>query len=143
MGVSGIVNAAERLSAAELAAQADAICADAAEQLNPLFAELFPTGSETPPADEAAPIMAQAADAITAEIRALTALKPPQQLQADWLQLERLLRRIDHEVRWSAQLAARGDTDGYLQVLQGANELDAESREIFAAIGATTCSGEA
>ena len=37
------VGAKERLTAGELRTSADAICARAAEQLDPLFAELFPT----------------------------------------------------------------------------------------------------
>lgn len=137
----GPAAAGARLTSEELAAQADAICTAASEELGPLFGELFPTGSETPPAEDAAPIMTEASVIISAEIVDLTALKPPRELQADWLRLERLLRSVDHHVRRSAQLARQGDTDGYLSELGEGNEVDSESRAIFAEIGATACSG--
>ena len=140
---SGAAGAGERSGTEDLIEQADAICAAAGEELLPLFAQLFPTGTETPPAEEAAPVMAEAAQIITEEVRDLTALKPSLEVQAEWLDIERLLRRLDHLVRRSAQLAAAGDTEGYLMHLGAANEVDWESREIFRSIGSTVCAGDA
>lgn len=140
---AGTASAGRRSTTEELVEQADAICAAAAAELNPLFAQLFPTGTETPSAEEAAPVMAEAAQVLTEEVRDLTALKPSLEAQADWLDIERLLRRLDHLVRRSAQLAAAGDTEGYLTHLGAANEVDWESREIFRSIGSTVCAGDA
>ncbi len=131
--------AKERLTAGELATRADAICAEAAEQLDPLFAELFATGGETPEASEAAPVLAEAERILSEEVRDLTALKPPRELRAEWHDVERLMRRLLHHARRAALLARQGDTEGYLTALAAANEVDAEARQAFERVGARGC----
>lgn len=138
---TGVAGARDRLSEAELVAEADRICLAANEELGPIFGELFPTGTETPPADEAAPLMAEAAEIIDDQMRALVALKPSSEQQAQWLEIEKLFRDIDRLVQRSAQLAAKGDTEGYLTKLGEANEVGAKAAEIFAELGSEGCAG--
>lgn len=142
MAGSPPAGAGPRLTADALAAAADGACIEAGEQLGALFADLFPTGNELPPADEAAPIMAEAALVVARYADTITALKPPLEHQADWLEIERRTRQLDRLIQRSADAAADGETDGYLTVLGEANGVDLETRPLFESVGAVACSGE-
>lgn len=130
------------LSKAELISQGDAICAETEEKLAPVFGALFPTGSETPPASEAAGPMRTAATELRAEYNEFSALEPP---EADREKFDAILEKFDlavKDVEKSAELAEAGDTEGYLTNLEAANSTDAESRELMKEYGFMTCAGE-
>src|SRR5687768_9480823 len=115
-----------RLSKTALIEAGDAICLRALEDTEPLFAELFPTGSEMPAADDAAGPMGKAAQILRREHDDLAALRPP---SGDEDVFDEIVERFDdavREVEKSAARASDGDTDGYLQALEHANEVDAE-----------------
>ena len=132
----------QRLSKAELIAEGDELCAATGEELAPVFAELFPTGSETPPAEKAAGPMRVAATALREEHSRLSALSPP---AADEAKFDAILDEFGEavaDIEQSADMAAAGDTEGYLKALERANGSDAESRELMRAYGFETCAGE-
>lgn len=123
--------------------QGDVICQRAVDDTTPLFAALFPTGTETPPAEEAAGPMGEAAEILRAEYEEFAALQPPSGDEEDF---EAILERFEESIELierSAELAAEGDTEGYLEQLGAANEADAASRELMAEYGFTTCAGGA
>lgn len=131
-----------RLSRAEVVQQGDQLCTDTEEKLGPVFGELFPTGSETPPAAQAAEPMRTAATLLREEYDQLSALRPPED---DEEKFEAILQKFDAavtDVEKSAALAAAGDTDGYLQALEAANASDGESRELMRDYGFEACAGE-
>ena len=132
-----------RLSRAELIHQGDQLCSDTEEKLAPVFGELFPTGSETPPAAQAAAPMRTAASALRDEYDRFSALRPPEE---DEEEFDAILEKFDDavtDVEESAALAAAGDTDGYLQALERANGTDGESRDLMREYGFMACAGEA
>lgn len=131
----------QRLSRAELIEQGDQICAETEEKLAPVFGELFPTGTETPPADQAAAPMRTAALALREEYDEFSALRPP---EADQQKFDSILEKFDAAVKGieeSAALAGAGDTEGYLKALEAANGADGESRELMGDYGFKTCAG--
>lgn len=132
-----------RLSRAEVITQGDQLCTETQETLGPVFAELFPTGSETPPAAQAAQPMQTAATALREEYGRFSALRPPEDDEAKF---DAILEKFDAavvDVEESAALAAAGDTEGYLQALEAANASDAESRDLMRDYGFKACAGEA
>lgn len=131
-----------RLSRSALIEQGDQLCTDTEEKLAPVFGELFPTGSETPPAAQAAEPMRIAATVLREEYDQFSELRPPEK---DQEKFDVILEKFDAaiaEVEQSAALAAAGDTDGYLQALESANGSDAESRDLMRDYGFEACAGE-
>jgi hypothetical protein len=142
-GGSEEADGTNRLTKAELISQGDALCAGVEEELAPVFGELFPTGSETPPASEAAGPMRVAADALRREYVEFSRLAPPEE---DQQRFDAILEKFDaavKDVEKSADLAAGGDTEGYLKALEAANGSDAESRDLMRDYGFDTCAGPA
>jgi hypothetical protein len=124
---------------ADVIARGDAACAEAAGKLDPIFGELFPTGSETPEAKVAAEPMSQAAAIIREEANVFAGLATD---DAAFTPIREGVDRVADTIELSATKARAGDTDGYLQALEQANEVDAETREDMKAYGFTTCAGE-
>ena len=130
-----------RLTRAQLIEQGDELCAEAEEKLAPVFGQLFPTGSETPPADQAAGPMRTAALALREEYDEFSALRPP---EGEQQKFDAIVQKFDaavDDIEESAALAGSGDTEGYLQALERANASDAESRELMREYGFETCAG--
>lgn len=131
----------EGLTRQQLVSRGDPICKQTAEKLNPLFAKLFPTGEQTPPAAEAAPTMNEAARLVRQEAEALSRLEPQEELRDDFRPIIRGLREGAGVLEESAQLASGGDTEGYLKKLQEANRVDQDTRDLLVEFGFTDCGG--
>lgn len=125
----------------ELVARGDAICAETERETGALFGKLFPTGSETPPASEAAPIMREALALLEAEADELAALDPAEDVER-YESAVAGFRDAVAAFETSVELAEKGEDEAYLQELQKANEVDAGSRETFKSLGFSTCAGE-
>lgn len=131
----------EGLTRQQLVSRGDQVCKQTAEKLNPLFAKLFPTGEETPPAAEAAPTMNEAARLVRQEAEALSRLEPQAQLRDDFRPIARGLRESAGVLEESAKLASGGDTEGYLEKLQEANRVDQDTRDLLVKFGFSDCGG--
>ncbi|HUQ39391.1 MAG TPA: hypothetical protein VM030_04495 [Acidimicrobiales bacterium] len=141
VGLGGCGGDDDRLSKADLISKGDALCAATTEKLEPVFGKLFPTGSETPPADKAAGPMRTAATELREEYRDFSALEPPAK---DEKRFAAILEGFDAavtDVEDAAERAEAGDTEGYLKKLEAANAKDAESRELMKAYGFEECAG--
>jgi hypothetical protein len=132
----------ERLTKAALITSADAICQRAVDATTPLFESLFPTGEEMPPADTAAVPMGKAARILRQEYRDLASLRPPAADEDKYRAILVAYDRAVDDVELSAQRAASGDTNGYLEALGRGNETDAKSRAAMADYGFVTCAGD-
>lgn len=131
----------EGLTKQELVSRGDPICKKTSEELGPLFASLFPTGNETPSAAEAAPTMQKAAELVRKETEDLTRLQPQREHADDFTDIERALERAARLTEESARLAAEGDTEGYLEKLQEANQADQDARDLLVEFGFRDCAG--
>lgn len=131
----------EGLTKQQLVARGDQICKETAEELNPLFAKLFPTGNETPAASEAASSMNQAAELVRREADSIGRLRPEQDLQEEFGRIVAGLRESARLTEESARIASQGDTEGYLEKLQEANRSDQDTRDLMVKFGFRDCAG--
>lgn len=129
------------LSKQELISQGDQVCKATSEELNPLFAKLFPTGNETPAASDAAPTMKKAAELVRKEAESIKSLGPSEGSETEFAAIVRALERSARLTEESAQIASQGDTDGYLEKLQEANIADQDARDLMVEFGFEDCAG--
>ena len=127
------------LSHAELIRSGDSICQKTSDQVTPIFAELFPSGNETPPAAKAAPALTQASGIFRTEFTELSSLKPSPSDAKKFTAAMDSMRATVEAGESTAAKANAGDTNGYLQQLQHTNELDEQTRKVMDKLGFKTC----
>jgi hypothetical protein len=130
------------LAKAELIKRGDAVCAAANDRSGEVFSKLFPNGDETPPAAQAAPLMAQVEFITTSAYRDLHALDARAGDEAGYAKVLDRYHALASAIQRSAKLAAAGDTEGYLQQMQHANEAYAAIGRPAKAFGFRSCGAE-
>jgi hypothetical protein len=131
----------DSLSKTELIKRGDAICTESNKKLEPVFSKAFKPGEGNPPADKAAPVLAEAATIVRRQYERFADLKPA---KADKKEFDRFVENFDSTVKLldeAAEKAKKGDTEGYLRQLALANEADSSTAEAMKRFGFRACAG--
>jgi hypothetical protein len=129
------------LSKKELIERGDAICSESNKKLEPVFAKVFKPGEGNPPADKAAPVLAEAAKVVSRQYERFADLKPA---KADKKAFQGFVENFGSTVKLleeAAEEAKKGSTEGYLRKLQLANEADSSTAEGMKRFGFKACAG--
>jgi hypothetical protein len=121
----------EPLTREQLIAQADAICAEASDELDALGEP------ETP--EELADLAAEAAAIAEDQLRRLRDLQPPAGDEDDYTAMLDLTEEQIEATRGIAEAAAAGDAEAAQARLAEVQELDDEADELAAAYGFEVC----
>lgn len=121
----------DRLTAEEFVQQADAICADANQQIDEL--------GEPQSMEELATMAAEAVSISEQSVAALQELVPPEEFQE---RFDRALELLDQQLELARQLQTAAENGDEAQVQSIADEgepLDAEADDIAEELGLTEC----
>lgn len=129
------------LSKKELIQRGDRICSESNKELEPVFAKVFKPGEGNPPADKAAPVLAEATKIVRRQYERFADLKPA---KGDKKAFAGFVENFESTVKLldeAAKEAEKGNTDGYLRQLQLANEADSSTAEAMKRFGFRDCAG--